>query len=111
MFHLANTIHNLIEPCSHLITRIPDIRISLITKITKATFSSKAIVKYFFTYTLYLSRNSCNFRSNSTSSIRYVFVNTSFCFLNSRFHFLDISFCVIDFVPHRNCSSTKTTTY
>ncbi len=109
--HVAKTVHNTVESCSHLVTRIPDIRISFVTKVAKSSFRSETVVKDFSTNTSNIFCNSADFLSYSSSSIRNIFIDTCLCFLNCRFYFLNVSFSVIDFVPYRNCSSTKTTTY
>lgn len=111
MFHLAKTVHNTIEACSHLVTRIPDIGIGFVSQITKSSFRCETIVKDFSTNTSNIFCNSADFLSYSSGSIRNIFIDTCLCFLNSRLYFLNVSFSVIDFVLYRNCSSTKTTTY
>lgn len=111
MFHLAKTVHNTIEACSHLVTRIPDIGISFVAQIAKTSFRSETIVKDFPTNTGNIFCNSTDFLSYSSGSIRDIFIDTCFCFLNGRLYLLNVSFSIIDFVLYRNCSSTKTTTY
>lgn len=109
--HVAKTVHNTVESCSHLVTRIPDIRISFVTKVAKSSFRSETIVENFSSNTGNLFCYTIDFLSNSTSCIRDIFVDTCLCFLNCRFYFLNVSFSVIDFVSYGNCSSTKATTY
>jgi hypothetical protein len=111
VFHVTETVHNTIEACAHLVTRISDIRIRFVTQIAKTSFRSETVVKDFPTNTGNIFCYPTDFLSNSTSSIRDIFVDTCLCFLNRRFYFLNVSFGIIDFVLYGNCSSTKATTY
>lgn len=104
---MAKTVHNTIEACSHLVTRIPDIGIGFVSQITKSSFRCETVVKDFSTNTGNIFCYTIDFLSNSTSCIRDIFVDTCLCFLNCRFYFLNVSFSVIDFVLYGNCSSTK----
>jgi hypothetical protein len=92
VFHVAETIHNTVEACAHLVTRISDIRISFVTQIAKTSFRSETVVKDFSTNTGNIFCYPTDFLSNSTSSIRDIFVDTCLCFLNRSFYFLNISF-------------------
>lgn len=111
MFHLAKTVHNTIEACSHLVTGITDIRIRFVAQIAETSFCCETIVKNFSTNTSNIFCYSTDFLGYPTGSIRDILVDTCFCFLNSRFYFLDVSLCVIDFISYGNCSRTKATTY
>lgn len=91
MFHVAETVHNTIEACSHLVTRIPDIRIRFVTQITKTSFGCETIVKNFSTNTSNIFCNSTDFLSYSSGSIRDIFIDTCFCFLNGRLYILNVS--------------------
>jgi hypothetical protein len=92
VFHVAETIHNTVEACAHLVTRISDIRIRFVTQIAKTSFRSETVVKDFPTNTGNIFCYTTDFLSNSTSSIRDIFVDTRLCFLNRSFYFLNISF-------------------
>lgn len=111
MLHIAEAVHNTIESCSHLVTGITDIRIRFVAQIAETSFCCETVVKNFFTNTSNIFCYSTDFLGYPTGSIRDILVDTCFCFLNRSFYFLNISFCVIDFVPYGNCSSTKATTY
>ena len=92
VFHVAETVHNTIEACAHLVTRISDIRIRFVAQITKTSFRSETVVNDFSTNTGNIFCYPTDFLSNSTSSIRDIFVDTCLCFLNRRFYFLNVSF-------------------
>lgn len=89
VFHVAETIHNTVEACSHLVTRIPDIGISFVSQITKSSFRCETIVKNFSTNTSNIFCNSTDFLSYSSGSIRDIFIDTCFCFLNGRLYLLN----------------------
>ncbi len=51
VFHLAKTVHNPVESCSHLVTGITDIRIRFVAQIAETSFCCETVVKNFFTNT------------------------------------------------------------